>query len=129
MEDAAALAPLLGSPVPLEAPAGPGSDRTLVELLADREAEEQLEEVLVEAEVERLIRAAEQTLSPREREVLEARYGLGGRQPETLREVGERLGVSLQRVAQIEAAALAKLRRALGVEEGDGTGRQRTPAG
>ena len=129
MEDAAALAPLLGSPVPLEAPAGPGSDRTLEELLADREAEERLEEVLVEAEVERLIRAAEQTLSPREREVLEARYGLGGRQPETLREVGERLGVSLQRVAQIEAAALAKLRRALGVGEGDGTGRQRTPTG
>ncbi|HXF71659.1 MAG TPA: sigma-70 family RNA polymerase sigma factor [Actinomycetota bacterium] len=115
-DDAAALAPLLGGPVPLEAPTGADSDRTLEDLLADREAEEELEEVLVEAEVERLIRAAERVLSPREREVLEARYGLGGRRPETLREVGERLGVSLQRVAQIEAAALAKLRRALGVE-------------
>ena len=129
VDDAAVLAPLLGNPLPLEGPASPGSDRTLEEVLADREAEEALEEVLVEAEVERLIRAAERVLSPREREVLEARYGLGGRRPQTLREVGERLGVSLQRIAQIEAAALAKLRRALGVEDGDGAGRERAPAG
>ena len=117
-EDAAALVPLLGSPVSLEAGVGPDDERTLEELLADREAEEALEEVLVSADAERLLRAAERLLSPREREVLEARYGLGGREPETLRQVGDRLGVSLQRVAQIEAGALGKLRRAVGGPEG-----------
>jgi DNA-directed RNA polymerase sigma subunit (sigma70/sigma32) len=47
--------------------------------------------------------------------VLEARFGLGGREPETLRQVAERLGVSVQRVAQIERSALDRLRAALEV--------------
>jgi RNA polymerase primary sigma factor len=110
-EEAAALVPLLGTPIPL----GVGAERDrLEELLADRRAEEELEEVLVSADVARLLAVAERVLSERERAVLEARYGLGGGEPQTLRQVAERLGVSLQRVAQIERGALDRLRGALG---------------
>jgi RNA polymerase primary sigma factor len=86
-------------------------------VLADREAEEAMEEVLVGAEVDHLLRVAAKELTPRERRVLEARYGLEGREPQTLREVGEELGLTPQRVAQIEQRALDKLRAALGVDD------------
>ena len=50
-------------------------------------------------------------LSPRERQVIDWRFGLsGGADPSTLGEIGERLGLSRERVRQIEAAALARLR-------------------
>lgn len=127
-EEAERLLPLLGTPVSLEAPAGAGREEALGELLADRRAEEALEEVLVEAEIERLLHVAERVLSPRERWVLEARYGLGGRDPRTLREVGEELGLTPQRVAQIEGRALEKLRAALGTEEAPGAPSAGAPA-
>jgi RNA polymerase primary sigma factor len=44
--------------------------------------------------------------------VVAQRFGLGGCRASTLREVGDRLGVSAERVRQIEAAALGKLRAA-----------------
>jgi RNA polymerase primary sigma factor len=113
-EEAEALLPLLGSPVSLDTPVGEDAEAALSDLLADREAEEALEEVLVQADVERLLRAADRLLTPRERFVLEARYGLGGGDPRTLREVGEELRVTPQRVAQIEEGALRKLRQAVG---------------
>jgi RNA polymerase sigma factor (sigma-70 family) len=49
-------------------------------------------------------------LSPREREVLTLRFGLGDHQPLTLDEVGQRYNVTRERVRQIEAKALTKLR-------------------
>jgi RNA polymerase sigma factor (sigma-70 family) len=112
---AAELVPLLGSPVPIEAALDGG--RALEELLADRDAEEELEEVLVSADAARVRAVAGRVLGDREREVLEARYGLGGREPQTLREVAERLGVSVQRVSQIERGALDRLRDALDVSD------------
>jgi RNA polymerase sigma factor (sigma-70 family) len=115
------LLPLLGPPLSLDGPVGPGADIPLADVLADRDAEEAMDEVLVGTEVERLLRIADRELTPREWLVLEARYGLGGGEPRTLREVGEQLGVTPQRVAQIEERALRKLRTALGVEA-DGSG-------
>jgi RNA polymerase sigma factor (sigma-70 family) len=112
------LLPLLGPPLSLDAPSS-GSDVSLADVLADRDAEEEMEEVLVAAEVERLLRVADRTLTARERHVLDARYGLGGRDPRTLREVGEELGLTPQRVTQIEDRALQKLRDALGLDEGN----------
>jgi RNA polymerase sigma factor (sigma-70 family) len=50
-------------------------------------------------------------LSEREREIVEARFGFGDRQAERLSEIGERLGISAERVRQLEERALAKLRR------------------
>jgi RNA polymerase primary sigma factor len=50
------------------------------------------------------------TLAPRERRVLELRYGLGGEQPRTLDEVGRTFNVTRERIRQIENQSLKKLR-------------------
>ena len=56
-------------------------------------------------------------LTDREREVITARYGLGGRMPRTQREVAQRLGISRSYVSRIEKRALQKLEEALGTRE------------
>ena len=50
------------------------------------------------------------TLAPREQQILELRYGLDGEQPRTLDDVGRALGVTRERIRQIEGNALKKLR-------------------
>jgi len=85
---------------------------TLGELLADPLSEEAYEAVLSSIEADEL-RALLTHLTGREQEVLAARYGLGGREEETLREVGDRLGISAERVRQLENRALAKLRQSV----------------
>ena len=62
-------------------------------------------------EVERLLDNWIDTLSGREREVLEGRYGLHDREPETLEILSVRLGLTRERVRQIQNEALAKMRR------------------
>jgi RNA polymerase primary sigma factor len=54
-------------------------------------------------------------LEPREAAVLRMRFGLDGDEPRTLREIGDRLGYTRERVRQIERGALAKLREGLEV--------------
>jgi RNA polymerase primary sigma factor len=49
-------------------------------------------------------------LSERERDVIRMRFGLDGESPHTLEEAGKKLGVTRERVRQVEAKALAKLR-------------------
>ncbi len=58
----------------------------------------------------RIVADAIQSLPERESEVLILRYGLGGQDPWTLGEIGERLAISRERVRQIEAKALERLR-------------------
>jgi len=62
-------------------------------------------------EVERLLDRWIDALNAREREVLEGRYGLHDREPETLEVLSERLGLTRERVRQIQNEALAKMRR------------------
>ena len=52
-------------------------------------------------------------LTPREKEILTWRYGLGGRRPETQREIAVRCGIRRSYVSRIEKKALAKLQEAL----------------
>jgi RNA polymerase primary sigma factor len=95
-------------PVSLQSPVG--EDTELGELieLADSQAPfDEVEEGLVRAEIGRTINAL---LSEQERRVLAVRYGLGDGHPMSLRETGRMLGLSAERVRQVEHEALAKLR-------------------
>jgi RNA polymerase primary sigma factor len=58
---------------------------------------------------EELLRVLD-TLSLRERKVIELRFGLRGEQPRTLEEVGERFGVTRERIRQVEAKTLNRLK-------------------
>ena len=62
-------------------------------------------------EVERLLAGWIDTLSHREKEVLEGRFGLHQREPETLEVLSDRLGLTRERVRQIQNEALTKLKR------------------
>jgi RNA polymerase primary sigma factor len=84
---------------------------TLGDLLSDPLSEQGFAEVLDEASIP-AVRALLSTLSDRERQVLAWRFGEGTEEPLTLQQVGRRLGVSAERVRQIENRALAKLRTA-----------------
>lgn len=89
---------------------GEEGDTSLGELLP-APADEPLAELEVNLREDLLDRALAE-IPDREREVLEARYGLGNRRPETLAEVGERMGVTRERVRQLERQALERLARA-----------------
>jgi RNA polymerase nonessential primary-like sigma factor len=62
-------------------------------------------------EVERLLSGWIETLTHREKEVLEGRFGLRQREPETLEVLSDRLGLTRERVRQIQNEALTKLKR------------------
>jgi len=87
------------------------------DLLADPLAEDEYERVLEVIEVQQLL-ALLATLSDRERDIVRARYGLDGPE-QSLREIGARLGLSAERVRQIEQRALGKLAAGAGLTPSD----------
>ncbi|HVS49847.1 MAG TPA: RNA polymerase sigma factor RpoD [Candidatus Dormibacteraeota bacterium] len=97
-------------PVSLETPIGEEEDAHLGDFIEDRGAISPADAAsltMLRSEVEHAI----ETLAPRERRVLQLRFGLLDSQERTLEEVGKRLGVTRQRIRQIEARALHKLRQ------------------
>lgn len=72
---------------------------------------EEVEKDLVKEDMERLIVQIMNNLSDRERKILIHRYGLFGEEPKTLSEVGQIIGISRERIRQIEAKLLKKLRK------------------
>ena len=84
----------------------------LGDLIEDPLAADVYEEVLDSIAGEQ-VRALLGRLTSREREIVDARFGFDGRQPERLTAIGERLGLSAERVRQLEERALAKLRLAV----------------
>ncbi len=84
----------------------------LLEQLADDLAVDPLGQRL-DAEAQQLLAAGLAELQPREREVLAGRYGLHGREPQTLEDLAAQLRLTRERVRQIQQEALIKLRRAL----------------
>jgi RNA polymerase primary sigma factor len=91
----------------LDKPVGEDGDGALGDLIADETAGPEAE-ITVRLEEEALGTALAR-LSEREREVLELRYGLSGGDPVSLGKIGERLGMTRERVRQIEHQALERL--------------------
>ncbi len=85
-------------------------DRTLLDTLPD-ESWSDPSEILQDAEVSANIDAWLQELNDKQREVVEYRFGLHGREAATLEEVGDRIGVTRERVRQIQLEALQRLRQ------------------
>jgi RNA polymerase primary sigma factor len=98
-------------PLSIEAPLGEDSDMTRGDLLGDEVAGQAAHRKVEAQELARHLGLALAALDPRERKVLELRFGLDRGEERTLTEVAERMGVSRERIRQIEQAALAKLRR------------------
>jgi RNA polymerase primary sigma factor len=98
----------------LDRPLGEEGESSLGELLPSEEPEPE-EEVSVSLRRQTLRRALE-TLPERERDVVKLRYGINGDDPTPLRETGRRLGISPERVRQIESRALEHLARARELE-------------
>ena len=96
--------------VSTHAPLAGSESLTLDDALADEELLDPGDE-LDRDTVERIMREVLVDLEPRERTVIEYRFGLGDEPAQTLQVIGERLGLSRERVRQIEAKALERLRR------------------
>lgn len=95
-------------PVSLEKPIGELEDAKLADLVEDELAASPLEVASVSflrEDVERALAA----LPERERQLIELRFGLSGGQPRTLEEVGRTLGVTRERIRQIESITLKRL--------------------
>jgi RNA polymerase primary sigma factor len=96
-------------PISLEKPIGDEEDSELGDFVADDSAQEPFE--MASENLQRQdVRRALQALPAREREVIELRYGLNGKEPLTLEQVGEAFGVTRERIRQIENNTLKKLK-------------------
>lgn len=95
-------------PVSLERPVGDDEGR-LRDFIEDQGAISPLDLVMSEDMLQKVLKALF-TLSPKEEKILRMRYGIEGSGEYTLQEIGELLGVSRERIRQIESLALEKLR-------------------
>ncbi|MFL5731872.1 MAG: RNA polymerase sigma factor RpoD/SigA [Chloroflexia bacterium] len=99
------------TPVSLEAPIGDeGEENQVRDFVRDVDSASPEEEAAHEVLKDQLETALEEILTPREKMVLQLRFGLGDGHQYPLEKVGEQLGVTRERVRQIEAEALRKLR-------------------
>jgi RNA polymerase primary sigma factor len=91
----------------LDQPIGEQEDAVFGDLVAgdDPLPEEQTERRLQKEALDRAL----DSLPERDRRVLELRYGLGGEEPHTLEHIGRRLGITRERVRQIEIESLSRL--------------------
>ena len=97
-------------PVSLETPIGEEEDSHLGDFIEDQEAPSPADAASYTLLQEQLGKVLQDNLSPRERRVLELRFGLIDGRQRTLEEVGQYFGVTRERIRQIEAKALRKLR-------------------
>jgi RNA polymerase primary sigma factor len=98
---------MIEDPVSLEGPVGDG-ESNFSDMVEDTNTR-QPETLLVSRQRELELQAALEELNERTRHVLEARFGLNNREPATLEQVGVEIGVTRERVRQIETRALREL--------------------
>jgi len=100
---------ILPQPISLENTVGDEADATLADFIVDENApdmDDAATKIVLRAQVDGVLG----TLTPRERRVVELRFGLDGDKLYTLSEIGAELGVTRERIRQIETKALRKLR-------------------
>jgi RNA polymerase primary sigma factor len=96
-------------PLSLDSPVGEEDDSNLSDFIADLDAEAPVD-VATRHMLNDAVLEALDDLTPREKEVVRLRFGLDDGQARTLEEVGKQFGVTRERIRQIEAKTLAKLR-------------------
>jgi RNA polymerase primary sigma factor len=96
-------------PISLETPIGEEEDSHLGDFIEDKKAVSPLD-AAIRYDLQRQINSALETLTPREEKVLRKRFGIGESTDHTLEEVGQDFEVTRERIRQIEAKALRKLR-------------------
>ena len=109
-EEAKSLRAVARQPLSLHEPMGDDTDRALSEFLDDRQTTspgENVDATLLKNRIGEVLRS----LTPREREVIELRFGLKDGQPRTLDEVAKAYGITRERIRQIEARSISKLRQ------------------
>ncbi|MDL1965756.1 MAG: RNA polymerase sigma factor RpoD [Candidatus Desulfofervidus auxilii] len=96
-------------PISLETPVGEGEDTFLESFIEDKKILPP-EEAVIKMDLAQHTRQVLSTLSPREEKVLRMRFGIGERADHTLEEVGKFFAVTRERIRQIEAKALRKIK-------------------
>ncbi len=96
----------------VDVPLGPDSDRSLLDTIADQQVSDPAE-LLQEEDMRESIAAWLEELNEKQREVIARRFGLGGYESATLEEVGRAIGLTRERVRQIQVEALRRLREIL----------------
>jgi RNA polymerase nonessential primary-like sigma factor len=97
----------------VDTPIGSENDKVLLDVIADNnghEPEEELQDTDIKTNIVRWL----EDLNPKQREVLARRFGLMGYEPSTLEDVGVEIGLTRERVRQIQVEALRRLRDMLG---------------
>jgi RNA polymerase primary sigma factor len=100
---------LIKEPISLETPLGGEDESTLGDSVEDETAPSPVE-TAIQGNLGELTRKVLATLTPREEQILRMRFGIGRKSDYTLEEVGNQFAVTRERIRQIEARALQKLR-------------------
>ena len=98
------------TPSSLDAPLGDEDSNRVADIVADEKADTPYEQ-LEEENNNRLVRDALETLNARERTILQLRFGLDDNEEQTLEELGDKFGLTRERIRQIQELALRKLRK------------------
>ncbi|TCK05240.1 sigma-70 family RNA polymerase sigma factor [Phorcysia thermohydrogeniphila] len=96
-------------PLSLDTPIGDEEDTTFKDFLKG-EGTAEVEEKVVQEELKQSIQEMLEQLTPQEKKIIIMRFGLDGNEPKTLREIGELLGISRERVRQLETRAKKKMK-------------------
>ena len=113
VEDVTKLLRLNEKITSVDTPIGGEGDKALLDIIAD-ETEYNPEENLQDSDIKNSIVRWLSDLNPKQREVLARRFGLLGYEPSTLEDVGAEIGLTRERVRQIQVEALRRLRDMLG---------------
>lgn len=103
-------------PTSLDQPIGDDDSTQFGELVGDVDAQDPFE-MLRDKDLRDEVGDLLDILDPRERRIINSRFGLDGKKPKTLEEVGVKFGVTRERIRQLQNIALSKLRKALNKKE------------